>query len=129
MLCVDEQLPVKLQMGSLQQPLQPGMMLRFGSLEFMSLDGSYDMVLLPTSRDNDNCGRQPALRRGIDDVFPTCRKSNIRVYLVTFPADGGGGGATMAKQEAAPRRLSSKSTAPAPQRGTRRALTPRLRRR
>jgi hypothetical protein len=30
-------------MGSLQQPLQPGTMLRFGSLEFMSLDGSYDI--------------------------------------------------------------------------------------
>jgi hypothetical protein len=35
----------------------------------------------------------------------------------------------MAKQEAALRRLSSESTAPAPQRGTRRALTSRLRRR
>jgi hypothetical protein len=34
----------------------------------------------------------------------------------------------MAKQEAAPRRLSSKSTTPAPQRGTRRASTLRLRR-
>jgi hypothetical protein len=49
-------------MGSLQQPLQPGMMLRFGSLEFMSLDGSYDMILLPPPRDNDNGGRQPARR-------------------------------------------------------------------
>jgi hypothetical protein len=38
-------------------------MLRFGSLEFMSLDGSYDMILLPPSRDNDNGGRQPARRR------------------------------------------------------------------
>jgi hypothetical protein len=35
----------------------------------------------------------------------------------------------MAKQEVAPRRLSSELTAPAPQRGTRRALTSRLRRR
>jgi hypothetical protein len=35
----------------------------------------------------------------------------------------------MAKQEATPRRLSSESTVPAPQRGTRRALTSRLRRR
>jgi hypothetical protein len=50
-------------MGSLQQPLQPGTMLRFGSLEFMSLDGSYDMILLPPPRDNDNGGRQPARRR------------------------------------------------------------------
>jgi hypothetical protein len=29
----------------------------------MSLDGSYDMILLPLSRDNDNGGRQPARRR------------------------------------------------------------------
>jgi hypothetical protein len=50
-------------MGSLQQPLQPGTLLRFGSLEFMSLDGSYDMILLPLPRDNDNGGRQPAHRR------------------------------------------------------------------
>jgi hypothetical protein len=63
LLRVDEQLPVKLQMGSLQQPLQPGTMLRFGSLEFMSLDGSYDMILLPPSCDSDNGGRQPARRR------------------------------------------------------------------
>jgi hypothetical protein len=62
LLRVDEQLPVKLQMGSLQQPLQPGTLLRFRSLEFMSLDGSYNMVL-PPPRDNDNDGRQPARRR------------------------------------------------------------------
>src|SRR5699024_9076511 len=63
LLRVDEQLPVKLQMGSLQQPFQPGTVLRFGSLEFMSLDGSYDMILLPSPRDSDNGGRQPARRR------------------------------------------------------------------
>jgi hypothetical protein len=66
---------------------------------------------------------------GIDEVFPSWRKSNIRVCPVTFPVDGGGGEAGMAKQGAAPRRLSSESTAPAPQRGTRRASTSRLRRR
>jgi hypothetical protein len=37
--------------------------LRFGSLEFMSLDGSYDMILLPPPRDSDNGDRQPARRR------------------------------------------------------------------
>jgi hypothetical protein len=63
LLRVDEQLPVKLQMGSLQQPFQPGTMLHFGSLEFMSLDGSYDMILLPPPCDSDNGGRQPARRR------------------------------------------------------------------
>jgi hypothetical protein len=98
-------------MGSLQQPFQPGTVLRFGSLEFMSLDGSYDMILLPPPRDSDNGGRQPAAGGGINDVFPTWRKNNIRVCPVTSPADEGGGGATVAKQEAAPRRLSSESTA------------------
>jgi hypothetical protein len=63
LLRVDEQLPVKLQMGSLQQPLPPGTLLCFESLEFMSLDGNYDMVLLPPPRDNDNDGCQPARRR------------------------------------------------------------------
>jgi hypothetical protein len=71
----------------------------------------------------------PPAGGGIDDVFPAWRKSSIRVCPVTFPTDGGGGGATMAKQEAASRRLSSESTTSAPQRGTRRALTSRLRRR
>jgi hypothetical protein len=51
-------------MGSLHQPFQPGTVLRFGNLEFMSLDGSYDMILLPPPRDSDNGGRQPACRRG-----------------------------------------------------------------
>jgi hypothetical protein len=50
-------------MGSLQQPLQPGTLLRFGSLKFMSLDGSYDMVLLPPQRNSDNDGRHLAQRR------------------------------------------------------------------
>src|SRR5688572_680706 len=63
LLRADEQLPVKLQMGSLQQPLRPRTVLRFGSLEFMSFNGSYDMILLPPPRDNDNGGRQPARRR------------------------------------------------------------------
>jgi hypothetical protein len=93
----------------------------------MSLDGSYDMILLPPPRDIDNGGRQPAHRRGIGDVFPTWWKNNIRACPVPSPADRGGGGATKAKQEAAPRRLSSESMAPAPQRGARRASTSRLR--
>jgi hypothetical protein len=50
-------------MGSLQQPFQPGTVLRFGSLEFMSLDSSYDMILLPPPCDSNNGGRQPARRR------------------------------------------------------------------
>jgi hypothetical protein len=70
LLRVDEQLPVKLQMGSLQQLFQPGMMLRFGSLEFMSLDGSYDMILLPPPCDSDNGCRQPARRRRNQRCLP-----------------------------------------------------------
>jgi hypothetical protein len=62
MLRVNEHFPVEFQMGSLQQPLQPGMVLRFGGLEFMSLDGSYDMVLLPPQRDSNN-GRRLAQQR------------------------------------------------------------------
>jgi hypothetical protein len=54
--------PLKFQMGSFQQPLQPRTVLRFGSLEFMSRDDGYDMVLLPSQRDN-NDGRRLARRR------------------------------------------------------------------
>jgi hypothetical protein len=46
-------------MDNLQQPLQPGTVLRFGSLEFMSPDDSYDMVLLPPQHDS-NDGRRLA---------------------------------------------------------------------
>jgi hypothetical protein len=63
MLRVNEHLPIEFQMGSLQQPLQPGTVLRFGSLEFMSCDDSYDMVLLPPQRDSNNDGHQLARRR------------------------------------------------------------------
>jgi hypothetical protein len=61
LLRVDKYFPVEFQMGSFQQTLQPGTVLRFGSLEFMSRDGSYDMVLLPSQHDN-NDGRQLAQR-------------------------------------------------------------------
>jgi hypothetical protein len=57
LLRVNKYFPIEFQMGSLQQPLQPGMVLRFGSLEFMPRDGSYDMVLLP-SQHNNNDGRR-----------------------------------------------------------------------
>jgi hypothetical protein len=49
-------------MDNLQQPLQPGTVLCFGSLEFMSPNGSYDMVLLPTQHEN-NDGRRLARPR------------------------------------------------------------------
>jgi hypothetical protein len=74
LLRVDEQLLVEFQMGSIQQPLQPGTLLRFGSLEFMSLDSSYDMVLLPPQRDSDNDGRQLAWRRRTQQHLPPVAK-------------------------------------------------------
>jgi hypothetical protein len=37
----------------------------------MSLDGSYDMILLPPPCDNDNGAVSPPAGGGIDDVFPT----------------------------------------------------------
>jgi hypothetical protein len=64
----------------------------------------------------------------LDDVFPQWRKSSIRVCPTAFLAAGGGGGATVARQEATSRRLSSGSTTLAPQQGTCRALSSRLRR-
>jgi hypothetical protein len=70
LLRVNEQLPVKFQMGSLQQPLQPGTVLCFGSLKFMSLDGSYDMALLPPQRDSNHDGRQLARRRRTRQRLP-----------------------------------------------------------
>jgi hypothetical protein len=50
-------------MDILQQPLQPGTVLHFGSLEFMSRDGSYDMVLLPPHHDNNDGHRLARGRR------------------------------------------------------------------
>jgi hypothetical protein len=116
-------------MGSLQQPLQPGTVLRFGSLEFMSLDGSYDMVLLPPQRDNGSTAVSSHGGGDLDDVFPPWRKSNTRVCPATLLAAGEGDGATVAMQEVAPRRLSGESVTLAPQRGTCRALSSHLRQR
>jgi hypothetical protein len=62
LLHVNNRFPVEFQMGSFQQPLQPRTVLHFGSLEFMSPDGSYDMVLLPP-RHNDNDSQRLAPRR------------------------------------------------------------------
>jgi hypothetical protein len=55
-------------MGSLQQPLEPGTLLHFGSLEFMSLDGSYDMYSF--LRRVTTTAISPPDGGGIDDFFP-----------------------------------------------------------
>jgi hypothetical protein len=44
--------------------------LHFGSLEFMSLDGSYDMILLPLPCTATMAADNPPAGGGIDDAFP-----------------------------------------------------------
>jgi hypothetical protein len=119
--------PVEFQMDNLQQPLRPGMVLRFGSLEFMSPDGSYDMVLLPRSTTTTMVVGSPGGGALDNDISPW-RKRNTRVCPVTLLAGGGGDGATIARQEEAPRRLSnqSESTTPAPLSETCRVLSSHL---
>jgi hypothetical protein len=65
----------------------------------------------------------------LDDDFPPWQKRNTRVCPATLLAGGGGDGATVARQEAAPHRLSdqSESTTPAPLQGTCRVLSSHLR--
>jgi hypothetical protein len=67
----------------------------------------------------------------LDDGISPRQKRNTRVFPATFLAGGGGDGATMARQEAAPRRLSdqSESTMPAPLRGTYQVSSSHLRQR
>jgi hypothetical protein len=63
-------------MGSLQQPLQPGTVLRFGSLEFVSLDSSYDMVLLPPRRDDNDGLRLARRRRALRQHLPAAEEEH-----------------------------------------------------
>jgi hypothetical protein len=67
----------------------------------------------------------------LDDGFPSWQKRNTRVCPATLLTEGGEDGATVARQKAAPRRLSDQSelTTPAPLRGTCRALSSHLRQR
>jgi hypothetical protein len=67
----------------------------------------------------------------LDDGFPPWQKRNTRACPTTLLVGGGGDGATVAMQEAAPRRLSgqSESTTPAPLRGPCRVLSSHLRQR
>jgi hypothetical protein len=114
-------------MDNLQQPLQPRMVLRFGSLEFMSHDGSYDMVLLPCNTTTTTVVGSPDGGK-LDDDIPPRQKRNIWVCPATLLTRGGEDGATMTRQEAAPRRLSDQSepTTPAPLRETCRVLSSHL---
>jgi hypothetical protein len=71
------QFPSRLQMAGFHHPLRLGMVIKFGSLEFMSLGIKYDMVLLPpgpladTQEHPDVCPR------------PSCRRSHRRSNRTT----------------------------------------------
>jgi hypothetical protein len=67
----------------------------------------------------------------LDDGISLWQKRNTRVCLATLLTGGGGDGATVARQEAAPRRLSDQSepTTPAPLQGTCQVLSSHLRQR
>jgi hypothetical protein len=67
----------------------------------------------------------------LDDNISPRQKRNIRVCPATLLAGGGGDGAIVARQEAAPHRLldQSESTTPAPLRGTCQVLSSHLRQR
>jgi hypothetical protein len=95
-------------MGRLQQPLQPGTVLRFGSLEFMSLDGSYDMVLLPSQHDN-NDSRLARRRRTRRRHLPTAEEEHPGRPRHP-PRHGHGGGGTLST--VGPERVDDAGTPP-----------------
>jgi hypothetical protein len=122
-------------MDNLQQPLRPGTVLCFGSLEFMSRDGRRSSVVgtwysSPRSTTTTTVVGSPGDGELNDGISPR-QKRNIRVCSATLLAGGGEDGATVARQEATPRRLSDQSepTTPAPLRGTYRVLPSHLRQR
>jgi hypothetical protein len=129
LLRVDKYFPVEFQMDSFQQPLQPETVLRFGSLEFMSHDGGYDMVHLPSQHDNNDGRRLAQRRRTRRRHLPAAEEGHLG--LPCHPPRRRRRRRTVARQEAAPRRLSgqSESTTPAPLRGTCRVLSSHLRQR
>jgi hypothetical protein len=96
----------------------------------MSRDGSYDMVLLPSQQTTMTVVGSPGGGK-LDDGISPRQKRNIRVCPATLLAGGGEDGATVARAEAAPRRLSDQSEpmTPAPLRGTCRVLSSHLRQR
>jgi hypothetical protein len=114
-------------MNNLQQPLQPGTVLRFGSLEFMSPRRQLRHDTPPRSTTATTVVGSPGVGEPDDDLSPG-QKRDTRVNPATLLAEGDGDGATMARQETTPHRLSDQSelTAPAPLRGTCRALSSHL---
>jgi hypothetical protein len=131
LLRVNEQLPVEFQMGSLQQPLHLGCCSASGVSSSCPSTAATTWYSSPRSATATTTAVSSPGGGELDDVFPPWRKSSIRVCPATLLAAGGGDGATVARQEVAPHRLSvrSESTAPAPQRGTCRALSSYVRRR
>jgi hypothetical protein len=123
LLRVNELLHVEFQMGSLQQPLQHGRCSASGVSSSCPSTTATTWYSSPRSATATTTAVSSPGGGELDDVFPLWRKSSIRVCPATLLAAGGGSGATVARQEAAPRRLSSESATPAPQRGTCRVLS------
>jgi hypothetical protein len=113
-------IPIEFQMDNLWQPLQPGTVLRFGR-------AATTWYSSPRSTTTTTVVGSPGGGKLDDDISP-CRKRNTRVCPATLLAGGGGDGATMARQEAAPHRLSDQSepTTSAPLRETCRVLSSHL---
>jgi hypothetical protein len=108
LLRVNKHFPIEFQMGRLQQPLQPGTMLRFGSLEFMSLDAATTWYSSLRSMTTTTVNGSPGGGNLHDGISPR-RKRNTSVIPATLLVGGGGDEATVATQEAAPYRLSNQS--------------------
>jgi hypothetical protein len=62
----------------------------------MSLDGSYDMILLPPPRDSDNGGRQPAHRRRNQRRLPHVAEEQHPGLSRHLPHGQAGGGTSSA---------------------------------
>jgi hypothetical protein len=117
-------------MGSLHQPLQPGMVLHFGSLSSCPLTATTIWYSSPRSTTTTTVVGSPGGGE-LDDGISSRQKRNIRVCPATLLAGGGEDGATVARHEVALRRLSdqSESTTSAPLRGTCQVLSSHLRQR
>jgi hypothetical protein len=117
-------------MDNLQQPLQPGTVLRFGSLKFMSQTVATTWYSSPCSTTTTTVDGSPGGGELNDGISPR-QKRNIQVCPATLLAGGEEDWAIVARQEAVPRRLSDQSepTTSVPLWGTCRVLSSHLRQR
>jgi hypothetical protein len=130
LLHVDNYFPIEFQMDNLRQPFQPRTVLCFGSLESCPATAATTWYSSPHSTTTTTVVGSPSGGELNDGISPR-QKRNIRVCPATLLAGGGEDGATVARQEVAPCRLSDQSepTTPTPLQGTCRVLSSHLRQR